>query len=168
MLPFIYIFNYPIPMYGFLIFLGIFVGSIFATKYFSKFQNLKQEDVVFAIAYALIGLGIGAKLLYILIELPNIIESSAILGIKETLTRVFKGGFVFYGGLIGLILGIFIYSKQFKVSFRNLILTIIPAIPLVHAFRKNWMFLFWVLLWNGIQWIWSYSIFKYSICSNWS
>lgn len=136
MLPFIYIFNYPVPLYGVCIFLGIFIGTIFSVKYFLNFHDLKKDDLIYAILYGLIGLAICAKLLYILIEFPNIIESFSIIGTKETLIRVLKGGFVFYGGLIGLILGIFIYSKQYKVSFKSLLLTIVPAIPLVHAFGR--------------------------------
>ena len=40
--------------------------------------------------------------------------------------QMLKGGFVFYGGLIGGILGVFIYSKQFKISFKDLLLILVP------------------------------------------
>ena len=47
-----------------------------------------------------------------------------------------KGGFVFYGGLIGGILGVFIYSKQFKISFKELLLILLPVVPLIHSIGR--------------------------------
>ena len=49
---------------------------------------------------------------------------------------MFKGGFVFYGGLIGGIIGVFLYAKQFKISFQSLILILIPVVPLIHAIGR--------------------------------
>ena len=66
MLPFINVFVKEFTMYGIVIFIGLAIGSVIAIQYFSKFNNIKKDDVLYAILYALIGLGIGAKLLYFL------------------------------------------------------------------------------------------------------
>ena len=50
--------------------------------------------------------------------------------------QMFKGGFVFYGGLLGGILGVYIYAKQFKISFKSLLLTLLPIVPLIHAIGR--------------------------------
>ena len=76
---------------------------------------------------------IGAKLLYLITNIPLLIQSENIL---DTVLQMLRGGFVFYGGLIGGILGIFIYAKQFKIEFKSLLLTIVPVIPLVHAIGR--------------------------------
>ena len=136
MLPYIHIFGFEIATYGLIIFIGIIIGSIIAIQYFSKFNNIEKEDVLFAILYAVIGVGIGAKLLYILTNIPFLIENAGTLNIGDTLLEMFRGGFVFYGGLLGGILGVFIYSKQFKVSFKSLLLTILPVVPLVHGIGR--------------------------------
>ena len=115
MLPYINIFGFELPTYGLIIFIGIVIGTILAVFHFSKFNNLKKEDVLYAILYGVIGLGIGAKLLYILTNIPFLIENYNNLNLWETLVQMFKGGFVFYGGLLGGILGVFIYSKQFRI-----------------------------------------------------
>ena len=47
-----------------------------------------------------------------------------------------KGGFVFYGGLIGGILGVLVYSKQFKISFKELLLILLPVVPLIHGIGR--------------------------------
>lgn len=136
MLPTLNIFGFEIATYGVLIFIGLIIGSLVAIFHFSKFYNLEKEDVFYAILYAIIGLGIGSKLLYLITNIPFIIENYESLNLYETFTAMFKGGFVFYGGLIGAIIGIFIYSKQFKIPFKKLILTIFPVIPLVHSIGR--------------------------------
>lgn len=133
MLPVITIFGYPIATYSLLIFLGILLGAVIVIYYFAKFNNISKEDAFFAILYSIIGVGIGAKLLYIITNIPFLIQNASQLNIAETIFQMLQGGFVFYGGLLGGILGILIYAKQFKGSFSSLLLSIVPAIPLVHT-----------------------------------
>lgn len=54
----------------------------------------------------------------------------------ECLATMISGGFVFYGGLIGAVIAVYIYSRQFKVAFKELLLTMIPVIPLIHTFGR--------------------------------
>lgn len=136
MLPTFKIFGYEFASYGAIIFLGLIIGSIVAVQYFSKFFKIKKEDIIYAILYGIIGLGIGAKLLYLLTNIPFLIENYENLNFWDTLIKMLKGGFVFYGGLIGGILGIFIYSKQFKINFKGLLLIIVPVIPLIHSIGR--------------------------------
>ena len=136
MLPTINIFGFEVASYGLIIFIGIIIGGIIAIQYFSKFNELKKDDVLFAILYAVIGVGIGAKLLYILTNIPFLIENYQNLDLWDTLMQMFKGGFVFYGGLLGGILGVYIYAKQFKISFKSLLLTLLPVVPLIHAIGR--------------------------------
>lgn len=136
MLPTINIFGFEVASYGLIIFIGIIIGGIIAIQYFSKFNELKKDDVLFAILYAVIGVGIGAKLLYILTNIPFLIENYQTLDLWDTLMQMFKGGFVFYGGLLGGILGVYIYAKQFKISFKSLLLTLLPIVPLIHAIGR--------------------------------
>lgn len=136
MLPTINIFGFEVASYGLIIFIGIIIGGIIAIQYFSKFNELKKDDVLFAILYAVIGVGIGAKLLYILTNIPFLIENYQTLDLWDTLMQMFKGGFVFYGGLLGGILGVYIYAKQFKIPFKSLLLTLLPVVPLIHAIGR--------------------------------
>ena len=136
MLPYIHIFGHEVATYGLIIFIGIFIGGIVAIKYFAKFYNIKKEDILYAILYAVIGVGIGAKLLYIITNIPFLIENYKVLDLYETFIQMLKGGFVFYGGLIGGIVGVFIYSKQFKISFKSLVLILIPVVPLIHSIGR--------------------------------
>ena len=122
MLQSIYILGREIPTYGIIGFIGIAVAILFGVFYFSKYYDIKQEDIFYCILFALIGIGIGAKLLYIITIIPNLPTIISNLGWKETLIRITQGGFVFYGGLIGGVLGIYVYAKLFKLSFKKLIM----------------------------------------------
>ena len=136
MLPYINIFRIVLPTYGMLAFIGITVAICFGVFYFSKFHNIKREDIFYASMFTLIGAGIGAKLLYILTIIPDIIINFDNLNWQMLIPRLLRGGFVFYGGLIGGVLGVYIYSKSFKISFRELCNIFISVIPIFHAIGR--------------------------------
>lgn len=136
MLPYITILGRIIPTYGILGFLGIAVAICFGVFYFSKFYDIKKEDIFYCTLFALIGIGIGAKLLYILTITPYLIQNFNIIDWKTAIPMLLQGGFVFYGGLIGGILGIYVYSKAFKVSFKKLCMTLVPTVPIFHSIGR--------------------------------
>lgn len=141
MLPVINLFGINIASYSACILIGIFIGAILSINYFSKFNDVDKDDVINCICFAIIGMLFCSKLLYIITSIPNLIDAYKNLGIKIVMENIFQGGFVFYGGLIGILLGIFIYSKFFKISFKKLLLTIIPVIPLAHCIGRIGCFL---------------------------
>ena len=51
------------------------------------------------------------------------------------------GGLTFYGGLLGAILGFFIYCRQYKIEKHPLAKVLIPYAPFVHAFGRIGCFL---------------------------
>jgi len=136
MLPYINILGRVVPTYGLLAFIGIVVAICFGVFYFSKFYNIKREDIFYTSMFALIGAGIGAKLLYILTIIPDIIINFDNLNWQTLIPRLLQGGFVFYGGLIGGVLGIYIYSKSFKISFNDLSNIFIAVIPIFHSIGR--------------------------------
>ena len=136
MLPYISILGRTIPTYGLLGFTGIVVAICFGVFYFSKFYDIKKEDIFYAAMFAMIGIGIGAKLLYIITILPDLIENFNSLDWKTLIPRLLQGGFVFYGGLIGGVVGLYVYSKSFKISFKKLCMILIPVVPIFHSIGR--------------------------------
>jgi phosphatidylglycerol:prolipoprotein diacylglycerol transferase len=51
------------------------------------------------------------------------------------------GGLVFYGGLIGTVVGAYIYCKQYKMPFSPLLDIFAPLIPFVHGMGRIGCFL---------------------------
>ena len=136
MLPYINILGRVVPTYGLLGFTGIVVAICFGVFYFSKFYDIKKEDIFYASMFAMIGIGIGAKLLYIITIIQDLIRNFNVLDWKTLIPRLLQGGFVFYGGLIGGVLGLYVYSKSFKISFKKLCMILIPVVPIFHSIGR--------------------------------
>ncbi len=95
-----------------------------------KKRSLDLFDVVGSGIYAVIAGAIGAKLLFLAVSARQIIELH--LGLEA----IIKGGFVFYGGLFGGILGLWIYTKQFHFPIYDLLDLFAVVLPLGHAIGR--------------------------------
>jgi phosphatidylglycerol---prolipoprotein diacylglyceryl transferase len=125
-----------IATYGLMIVIGFFFGVALAVIRRQKY-NLHKDDVIFSSCFAGIGLLIGAKLLYILTILPNLIRyRNRLFSDPSQLLPVLSGGFVYYGGLIGAVIGFVIYCRIYHINLLNLLDLIAPSIPLIHGFGR--------------------------------
>lgn len=137
MIPNINIFNKTIPMYG----LMTVIGCIFAIIYLkiAERRHRKLEaDAELALIYGIIGVFIGAKLLSIITQLPDIIAEFDFL-FSETalfLQKYLYSGFVFYGGLYGGIFAVWLYCKICKVDFYSIITLLLPVLVIIHGFGR--------------------------------
>lgn len=122
-----------LPYYGLLIVTGIAVASIVGIIQ-TKIFKLDVND--FIIVAALGGLGgfLGAKLLYIIVSFSKI-DWSRITD-PDYLEAILKGGFVFYGGLIGGLLLLLLSKKLFKIDAARYLAVCMPCLPIVHAFGR--------------------------------
>lgn len=135
MLPYLHLFDFKIPMYGILIFFGLVLGVLFAV-YRTKVTQIKREDSFFSCLFAVIGLILGGKLLYLFTMIPWMAEHAELLASSQVWIALLQGGFVFYGGLIGALLMVLWYAKMYQISVLHLFDTLIPSVPLVHAFGR--------------------------------
>lgn len=136
MLPFIFIFGLKISMYGLLIVLGVVIASTVAVLFPSK-NGVPKQDIIFAICYAGIGAFLGAKILYLIITIPQLLSyKEQVIFSMELITELISHGFVFYGGLIGGVLAVYIYARKFKLHFFNLIEIMVPVVPLIHSIGR--------------------------------
>ena len=103
-----------IPYYGFFILIGIVCA--FTSGYFlCKKLPLNIDDYIIICAY-LVSFGfVGAKILYILISINNI-DFHSVFSSVENFNNFFNSGFVFYGGLIGGFLALFLVKKIHKIQ----------------------------------------------------
>ncbi len=126
--PFITIFGREIPIYGIFYFMGIFVASSFGILLAKK--KIPSYEVVYSAVYTVLGGVAGAKLLFVLVSFQKIISY------KISFLAVLKGGFVFYGGLIGGVLGLLLYCKQYRLPFFLLSDLYAAVLPLGHALGR--------------------------------
>lgn len=130
---YINIFNIDLPTYSIMIILGLIIGNISAYIVIKK-RKLILEDFIILQAYGLFFGMLFAKLLYIWIN-RNIIEWNRIFESKYFITLM-QGGFVFYGGLIGGIIGVIIAHIVHKIDVKKYFSNLIFCIPLVHGFGR--------------------------------
>lgn len=139
MYPELHIFDVRLPTYGIMFLLGAVTALICAVLWAKRSKNVAASDVLTAgIMCLLFGL-IGGKLLFILIDIPNMMSYYSINGfdfLDLTVERVIKSGIVYYGGLIGGLLGIFCYAKLFKLSFLKICDSFAPFVPLGQGFGR--------------------------------
>ena len=136
MLPMIRVFGYDIAMYGLMNLIGVIVAIFIAIK-IGRISGMEKEDVIFASMYGVIGVVVGGKILYLLINIKALWNGrEVLLHNPEVLKGILTGGFVFYGGLLGSILMIVRYCRRYHISIEKMLFTLIPVIPLIHAFGR--------------------------------
>lgn len=133
MLPFIHIGSFSVPSYGLCMATGSIVACVLA------YLRLKTRggsfDSLLLVAAVALAIGLcGAKLSYYCFS----------YGISRLFSEIVRGdysgfsdtGLVYYGGLIGGILGAYLAIRVSKYNFDDYANSIVPCIPLGHAFGR--------------------------------
>ena len=121
-----HVFGRDIPYYGLLFVLGFAVAALTALPKMKKLK-LSGVDTVCSAVFAGIGGVLGAKLLSVLTSIGYIIEYHI------SFIDVIRNGFVFYGGLIGGVIGLVIYAKAFRLPLLPLFDLYAAGTALGHA-----------------------------------
>ncbi|WP_408070441.1 prolipoprotein diacylglyceryl transferase [Butyrivibrio sp. JL13D10] len=115
-------------MYGLMIAVGFLAALMIVLKRGKK-KGL-SEDTIYGIFYcAIIGGLVGCRLLYYIVEFPNIIKDPSILW-------NFANGYVVYGGIIGGILTSFVYVKRKHEKFLQYFDVVMPAVAIAQGFGR--------------------------------
>ncbi len=147
MYPFISFFDgkFRIPTYSLMFMLGFVLALIIIVLQMKK-SGTDYHHLLYGSIYALIGIGVGAKLMFFISKLPTIIARFDVIrkywdiDPMIVLTYAF-GGLVFYGGLIGALFGFYIYHKQYHVSLDYFLYYGTPFLPFIHGFGRIGCFL---------------------------
>ena len=137
MLPYIHVFGHDVPMYGLLMLTGMTLAVLFACLRAGK-RGLDRLDILLASIFAFLGGLLGAKVLFIITDIPNMAEHVREYGFSFgwILNRMAAAGIVFYGGLIGGLFGGWVYTRLFYIDFWKHADAMIPFLPLGHAFGR--------------------------------
>ncbi len=129
MLPSFQALGLTIPMYGVMSALGMLAAFVLL-GFARKHTRFSEDQALSAALWAIIMGFIGAKVLFWLVEIDQIIADPSYL------LHTLREGFVFYGALIGGLGGVAIYSLIKKLPFFSLTDYFIPALVLGHAFGR--------------------------------
>lgn len=120
--------NFTIHGYGLMIGIGI-IAAYGSAVYRAKRKGL-DEDVLDGLAiWAVLSGLLGAKLLFYITSWKEIMADPSILW-------KFTDGFVVYGGIIGGILGGYLYAKRKKISFVKYADLVLPSVALAQGFGR--------------------------------
>lgn len=133
MYPFLHIFGLHIPMYGLLMAVGFF-GSALIAAVRTKKRGLCVENLIVMAAFALGFAMIGGGLLFVFATY-SLTEIAEILKAGQW-KLIFGGGIVFYGALIGGVIGAIVGSRIVKDDVRRYLDAAVPVIPLGHALGR--------------------------------
>lgn len=133
------IFGRSIPIYGILGAVGFFCGVLYLVVRLRNWEKI--ENCLYIMAFAGAGAMLGAKIVYILVSIEDIATTfraaaeNAIPYWKVILIFI-KGGFVFYGGLIGAIVAAELTIKYFGLEKKRYLSYVFPCLPLIHGFGR--------------------------------
>lgn len=115
-------------MYGLMIAIG-FAAALFLSLSRAKKRGL-DEDIIYGILFcAVIGGLAGTRILFYIVEIPQILKDPSILW-------NFKEGYVVYGGIIGGVLCSYFYCKKKNVIFADYFDLVMPAVAMAQGFGR--------------------------------
>lgn len=115
--------------YGFMIAIGVIAAWLTAV-YRAKKQNLSEDHVFYLVIWCLLGGFFGAKILFWITEIKDIVEDPFFL--LDTLSD----GFVVYGGIIGGIFAGWLYCRIRKIAFLRYFDLVMPSVALAQGFGR--------------------------------
>lgn len=118
--------------YGFMIALGI-LACIFLGLYRAKRRGMSQDAVLDISIIGILCGFLGAKLLYILVELDRFLQ--------EPLQVLGSEGFVVYGGILAGVFSAILYCKRKGLSFLEYFDLLAPSIAIAQGFGRIGCFL---------------------------
>lgn len=127
------LFGISVPSYGLMIAMGVVLAN-FVGMLVLKREHLDFNDFMILEAYCILGAFIGAKILYLVVSYKYI-DWGRILDYKY-FNDLMLGGFVFYGGLIGGLLFIFLGGRFHKINPKLYLKNFIFLIPFIHCFGR--------------------------------
>lgn len=129
MLPSFNAFGLTIPMYGVMSALGM-LAALILIGVTRKFTRFSEDQALSAALWAIIAGFLGAKILYWITEMRQIVADPSYL------LHTLREGFVFYGAFIGGLAGVAIYAARKKLPFFSFTDYFIPGLVLGHAFGR--------------------------------
>lgn len=115
--------------YGVMIAIGVILAYVVG-EYRAKKRQMNHEVIIDIAIWSVLGGFLGAKVLYLITQWKEIMES------PELILTTLASGFVVYGGIIGGILSGYFYIKSKKMNFLSYFDLIMPSVALAQGFGR--------------------------------
>lgn len=136
MYPVINFFGFEIQTYALISAVG-FVVTAFAVLFLCKYRDIPKEKSLLATLVSGLGLFIGGHLLFTLTNLNSIVNVIFENGFSFSSLLPYISGMVFYGGLFGAIIALFVFTKvDTSLNRKDIFDLFAVAVPLFHSFGR--------------------------------
>lgn len=126
----------PVTIHGYGLMIGIGVIAAYLTaEYRARKLKLDADQVFSLVIWCLVFGGLGSKLLFCLTQLDTILADPSYL------LHSLANGWVVYGGLIGGVLGGFLFCRHKKINFLSYFDLALPSVALAQGFGRIGCFL---------------------------
>ena len=121
-----HIFSWPVYWYGLMYLVGFLAGwGLLALRTHFSPRGFNQDQVSDIVFYTAIGAIVGGRLGYILFYDWHVLFIDPLL-----IFQTWKGGMSFHGGLLGVLIAMFLFARKHHKSFLVLTDFISPVVPL--------------------------------------
>lgn len=136
--PFITVFDLNLPVYFIIAVTSYIIGILICIR-LAPLYGISSKYVCCAQSFIALGIILGSKLLYMLTKLPDFMDLYNKVFCHYTFmskVRFLFAGYVFYGGLIGAVAGLYIFCRYFRLNTSAYFNILTPLIPFVHCFGR--------------------------------
>jgi phosphatidylglycerol:prolipoprotein diacylglycerol transferase len=115
--------------YGVLVALGFLIG-IFWTVHEGKIAGVNPDRILDLSFYIILAALVGSRILYIFVDWQRYASHPL------DILKIWEGGLVFYGGLIGAILVSIFYLRKYRLGFLKVADLFMPGVALGHGIGR--------------------------------
>lgn len=121
-----HVLGWPVHWYGLMYLIGFLAGwGLLAWRIKSSPRGFTQEQVSDIVFYAMLGVVIGGRVGYMLFY-----DFSAFISNPTLLFQPWKGGMSFHGGLLGVLIALWLCARRLKKPILALTDLIAPVVPI--------------------------------------
>jgi phosphatidylglycerol:prolipoprotein diacylglycerol transferase len=120
---------FKIKWYSFFIFIGIIIASILIVKEYKK-KDTNKERLLDILFYGIIIGILGARLYYVLFNLEYYLSNPI------EIVQVWNGGLAIHGGIISVLIFLFVYCKKKKMNFLLLLDILVVGVIIAQSIGR--------------------------------
>lgn len=135
--PIFHILGRDIPGYGLMGVCGFAVCTLLLLWGCRRYR-FTFDDAMYVFVWSLVGTMAGAKILFTFVSFPELyaLAVSGQYTLYELVYIYLRGGMVFYGGLLGAVIGAFASARYFRIPTERWSPVMVPAVPLFAGFGR--------------------------------
>lgn len=118
--------------YFILTLVGIFAAFLYWNVVWDKLKISFKQFCIMGV-FMVFGLVLGSKILFVVTKLPDICKH---FSIQYAINSISTAGFVFYGGLFGMLLGLRAFCNLKNRSYHTTVNLLTPGFPIFHVFGR--------------------------------